>query len=290
MIRESFYDHLLYEKRYSPHTVLAYRCDLSQFEQYLKEFYETESDELVTHSMIRSWLASLIESGRSARSANRKLSSLKTYYKYLLRQGLISTNPVRLSTTIKTSDKLPSFATKSEMKRALAISDDDDSFSRKRDVTVLEIFYSTGMRLAELEYLKPGDVNFSSQTIKVTGKRNKQRIIPVSEFLLNEIQSYCKLREGIVLPGVEELIINDKGEKASRGYYSAMVKKYLTLAGVTGKKSPHVLRHTFATIMMNEGADLNAIKEILGHSSLASTQVYTHTNIEKLKSIYKQAQ
>ncbi len=289
MIREIFYDHLLYEKRYSSHTVLAYRCDLTQFENYLKEFYETENEELVTNSMIRSWLASLIEEGITARTVNRKLSAVKTYYKFLLRTGLITSNPVRLSTTLKTPVKLPSFATKKEMNRALSFDSADNSFSKKRDIIVLEIFYSTGMRLAELENLKVDDINFYSQTIKVTGKRNKQRIIPVSEFLLNELKSYLTVREGIALEGVDNLIINDKGNAAKRNYFYSMVKKYLTIAGVTGKKSPHVLRHTFATIMMNEGADLNAIKEILGHSSLASTQLYTHTNIEKLKSIYKQA-
>ncbi|HLN52070.1 MAG TPA: tyrosine-type recombinase/integrase [Lentimicrobium sp.] len=289
MIRESFFDHLRYEKRYSSHTVQAYKCDLTQFENYLTEFYETENEEQVTYPMVRSWLASLIESGISPRSVNRKLSSIKTYFKYLLRLGILSSNPVRFSSSLKTTGKLPSFATKKEMERALTIESDNKSFSSQRSLIVIEIFYSTGIRLAELERLCINDIDFHSETIKVTGKRNKQRIIPVSGLMLDKLKAYLKMREEIVLPGVPELIINDKGEKANRHYFYMTVKNCLTLAGVTGKKSPHVLRHTFATLMLNEGADLNAIKEILGHSSLASTQVYTHTNIEKLKTIYKQA-
>lgn len=289
MIRESFFDYLLYEKRYSSHTVLAYKCDLTQFESYLIEMYETRDESQVTYSMVRSWLASLIDSGVSPRSVNRKLSSIKTYFKYLLRLGLISSNPVRFSSSLKTPGKLPSFASKKEMERVLTMDNDDSSFSKQRDLIVLEIFYITGMRLAELERLKITDIDFSAQSIKVTGKRNKQRIIPVSAIMLDKIKAYLRMREGVALSEVSELIVNDKGDKASREYYYRMVKNYLTLAGVTGKKSPHVLRHTFATVMLNEGADLNAIKEILGHSSLSSTQVYTHTNIEKLKSIYKQA-
>jgi len=288
MVRESFFDHLLYEKRYSSHTIEAYRCDLSQFQAYLGEIYDTDNENQITYAMIRSWLASLIEAGVSPRSVNRKLSSLKTYFKYLLRLGFIELNPVRVSVSLRTPERLPSFATKKEMEKVLKPSA-DDSFGNHRDLIVLEIFYNTGMRLAELENLKENDIDFYTKTIKVTGKRNKQRIIPVSSLLANKIKSYLDLRNEYALTGVTEFIINDKGEKASRSFIYNLVKKYLTLAGVTGAKSPHVLRHTFATLMLNEGADLNAIKEILGHSSLASTQVYTHTNVEKLKSIYKQA-
>lgn len=289
MVRESFFDHLLYEKRYSSHTIEAYRCDLEQFENYLLLTYEIDDETQVTYTIVRSWLASLIESGISARSVNRKLSTLKTYFKYLLRLDLVKTNPVKLAISLKTSGKLPSFATKKEMEKALEEDEDDQTFEKKRDHMVIETFYSTGMRLAELENLKVNDIDFYTKSIKVTGKRNKQRIIPVSDLLLGKFKSYLAMREKIALPGVLEFIINDKGEKAGRSFIYNMVKLYLTQAGVTGTKSPHVLRHTFATLMLNEGADLNAIKEILGHSSLASTQVYTHTSVEKLKSIYKQA-
>lgn len=288
MVRESFFDHLLYEKRYSALTIEAYRCDLLQFEAYLKELYETDDDTQVSHVMIRSWLASLIENKISARSVNRKLSSLKTYFKYLLKLGIIETSPVRFSSSLKTPERLPSFATKKEMEKALSLNN-EESFTNLRDIMVIETFYTTGIRLAELENLMVNDIDFYNRTIKVTGKRNKQRIIPVSDIFIGRINHYLSLREQVAQHSVMELIINDKGEKASRSFIGKLVKEYLTLAGVTGARSPHVLRHTFATLMLNEGADLNAIKELLGHSSLASTQVYTHTNVEKLKSIYKQA-
>lgn len=323
MVRETFFDHLQYEKRYSSHTIEAYRCDLLQFSDYLKHTYEVENENQVTSVMIRSWLASLIEAGRSARSVNRKLSSLKTYFKHLLRLGLIVTNPVRLSTSLRIPERLPSFATKKEMERALDPGtgnrgtghretghretgnlgtvnrdtenretenrDTEITFSKRRDLIVLEVFYSTGMRLAEFDNLLLNDIDFYTKTVKVTGKRNKQRIIPVSELLIIKIKEYLAMREKVALPGENHFIINDKGNKAGRVFIYNLVKDYLTLAGVTGSKSPHVLRHTFATQMLNEGADLYAIKELLGHSSLASTQVYTHTNVEKLKSIYKLA-
>lgn len=288
MVRESFFDHLHYEKRYSILTIEAYRCDLLLFEKYLHKIYDIDDDRQVSHVMIRSWLASLIENGFSPRTVNRKLSSLKTYFKYLLKIGLIETSPVRFSSSLKTPDRLPSFATKKEMEKALFF-EGQETFSKIRDIIVLETFYTTGIRLAEIENLMVDDIDFYSKTLKVTGKRNKQRIIPVSEVYLRRISQYLSLREKTVQVGVMEFIINDKGEKASRNFISKIVKEYLTLAGVTGARSPHVLRHTFATLMLNEGADLNAIKELLGHSSLASTQVYTHTNIEKLKTIYKQA-
>ncbi len=345
MVRETFFDQLQYEKRYSSHTIEAYRCDLLQFSDYLKHTYEVENENQVTSVMIRSWLASLIEAGRSARSVNRKLSSLKTYFKYLLRLGLIETNPVRLSSSLRIPERLPSFATKKEMERALnpntisrntanralkntdttdrdikkkntvnrhtehrniEIEDKEDldtankhrdnenrdteiTFSKRRDLIVLEVFYSTGIRLAEFDNLLINDIDFYTKTVKVTGKRNKQRIIPVSELLIIKIKDYLAMREKVALLGENHFIINDKGVKAGRVFIYNLVKEYLTLAGVTGSKSPHVLRHTFATQMLNEGADLFAIKELLGHSSLASTQVYTHTNVEKLKSIYKLA-
>lgn len=289
MIRESFFEHLLYEKRYSAHTIEAYKCDLLQFRDYLNTHYEITDDRQVVYVMVRSWLASLIEEGISPRSVNRKLSSLKTYFKYLMRNGIIEINPVRSSNSVKIPQRLPSFATKKEMERALNVAGSGEEFSSKRDLLVLEIFYSTGIRLAELEHLSESDIDFYAKTIKVTGKRNKQRIIPVTDLLLGRIKAYLRMRASVALEGVNELIINNKGLKAGRSLISNIVKQYLTSAGVTGNKSPHVLRHTFATLMLNEGADLNAIKELLGHSSLASTQVYTHTNVEKLKSIYNQA-
>lgn len=288
MIRESFFDHLLFEKRYSPHTVEAYRLDLTQFSKYLDDVYQTTSLNDITYLMIRSWLASLIESGVTPRSVNRKLSTLRTYFKYLLRNGAIKSYPIKGSLSLKIASHLPSFATRNQMEKALDV-EDDGTFSTHRDLMIMIMFYSTGMRIAELENLKVNDIDFANLSLKVTGKRNKQRIIPISEILADKLRAYIEQRQAIAYPEVENLIINDEGLKAARTLYVKTVKAYLSEAGVSGRKSPHVLRHTFATLMLNEGADLNAIKEILGHSSLASTQVYTHTSIEKLKLIYNQA-
>lgn len=289
MVRERFFDYLQYEKRYSSHTVVAYRNDINQFSTYLQETYEVNEVTEVTHQMVRSWLASLIENGFSARSTNRKLSSLKTFYKYLLRNNLIKSNPVRMSTFLRVPERLPSFATEQEMKRSLKEESDDSSFQSQRDFLVLHIFYHTGIRLSELIGLKVRDIDFYNKSIKVIGKRNKERFIPVSAILLDKISRYLEMRTKVVIPGVEKLIVDDNGMEIKSSYVAKIVKEALTKAGVTGKKSPHVLRHTFATLLLNEGADLNAIKEILGHSSLASTQVYTHTSVEKLKEVYNQA-
>lgn len=252
------------------------------------QVYEIKEEGHVTRNMIRSWLAHLIEKGNSARSVNRKLSALKTYFKYLLRLELIDSNPVSVSVSLRTPGRLPSFATIKEMERALKPSG-EASFANQRDLLVIEIFYSTGIRLSELMQLKTSDIDSYSLSIKVTGKRNKQRIIPISQKLFNKINDYLSAREQIVVEGTFELIINDKGQMANRVFITKIVKNYLGKAGVTGKRSPHVLRHTFATHMLNEGADLNSIKELLGHSSLATTQVYTHTNVERLKLIYEHA-
>ncbi len=288
MIRENFLDHLEYEKRYSSHTIEAYRNDLNQFASYLIENYEVSNLAEATGTMVRSWLASLLEIGLSPRSTNRKLSSLKTFYKFLLRNGIVKTSPVRMSTTLKIPQRLPSFVTEQEMLKSLE-DKGDLSFHRLRDLTILYIFYHTGIRVSELRGLKIHDVDPYNQSIKVIGKRNKERIIPVSGILLGKINEYLSKREEIALPGTNSLIVDDNGQPITGAYISEMVKDALTKAGVTGKKSPHVLRHTFATLMLNEGADLNAIKEILGHSSLASTQIYTHTSVEKLKTVYNQA-
>lgn len=289
MVKERFFDYLQYEKRYSSHTVVAYRNDINQFSSYLQESYEVNEASEVTHQMVRSWLASLIENGLSARSTNRKLSSLKTFYKYLLRNGLIKSNPVRMSTYLRVPERLPSFATEQEMRKSLKESGDENDFRDQRDLLILHIFYHTGIRLSELIGLKLRDVDFYNKSIKVIGKRNKERIIPVSALLLDKISRYLNMRKEIVLSGVDKLIVDDNGIEIKSSYITKIVKEALTKAGVTGKKSPHVLRHTFATLLLNEGADLNAIKEVLGHSSLASTQVYTHTSVEKLKEVYNQA-
>ncbi|PKP03586.1 MAG: integrase [Bacteroidetes bacterium HGW-Bacteroidetes-9] len=289
MIRDSFYLYIQLEKRFSAHTVAAYKSDLTQFGDFISNTYGIISDGEVTFDMIRSWLASLIDSGLASRTVNRKLSSLKAYFRYLLKEELIAVNPVSKATSLSIPSRLPVYASVSEMETMLHLSEKENSFGLKRDLLIIEILYSTGIRLAELIGLKINDLDRSALTIKVTGKRNKQRIIPVSEELIVLIDEYLKSRSEIARPGVSEIIVTDQGKKAYPVFIYRKVKHYLSLAGVRGVKSPHVLRHTFATHMLNEGADLNAIKELLGHSSLAATQVYTHNSIEKLKSIYKLA-
>jgi integrase/recombinase XerC len=289
MIRDSFYQYIQSEKRYSIHTVAAYKSDLLQFEDYLTAAYGISADTDISYSMIRSWLASLVDDGITSRSINRKLSTLKAYFRFLMKEGLISSNPVSKAVSLSIPSRLPAFASVSEMESILCTPLVDDDFGIRRDLLVIEILYNTGIRLSELINLRLQDVDRGSMTIKVTGKRNKQRIIPVTRQLVGLIDDYLKIREPLVKAGVREIIVTDQGKKAYPVFIYRKVKYYLTLAGVRGVKSPHLLRHTFATHMLNEGADLNAIKEILGHASLAATQVYTHNSIEKLKSIYKLA-
>lgn len=289
MIRDSFYQYIQSEKRYSIHTVAAYKSDLVQFEDYLTAAYGISADTDISYSMIRSWLASLVDDAITSRSINRKLSTLKAYFRFLMKEGLISSNPVSKAVSLSIPSRLPVFASVSEMESILCTPQVDDDFGIRRDLLVIEILYNTGIRLSELINLRLQDVDRGSMTIKVTGKRNKQRIIPVTRQLVGLIDDYLKIRESLVKAGVREIIVTDQGKKTYPVFIYRKVKHYLTIAGVRGVKSPHLLRHTFATHMLNEGADLNAIKEILGHASLAATQVYTHNSIEKLKSIYKLA-
>ncbi len=289
MIRDSFYDYLLLVKRYSLHTLNAYKTDLLQFQEYCDNSYNLTDDAQVTYPIVRSWLASLVDSGLSARSINRKLSSLKVYFRYLLKEGFISENPLLRATSLGMPSRLPVFVSRNEMAAALNEGNGKISFNEKRDMLIVEILYCTGIRLSELINLRVNDLDHAAATIKVTGKRNKQRIIPVTPSLIALIDEYIGLRSAVVSPGVSEIIVTDQGKKAYPVFIYRKVSRALEAAGVKGRRSPHVLRHTFATHMLNEGADLNAIKELLGHSSLAATQVYIHISIEKLKSIYKLA-
>lgn len=289
MVISYFLDNLQFVKRYSAHTMRAYRSDLDQFVEYLKSDYEIDSPTEISQAIVRSWLASLIDSGLSHSSVNRKLSTIKAYFNFLVREGHLKTNPAVRVHTLKIPKKLPISASKVEMRNVLEPVYDDISFKKKRDLLIIELFYSTGIRLSELINLKVFDVDRQLMTIKVTGKGNKQRHIPITSQLISCIDEYLPLREDIVSEGVREIIVTDRGKKAYPVFIYRVVTKYLGESGMKGRKSPHVLRHTFATHMLNEGADLNAIKELLGHSSLAATQVYTHVSVEKLKSIYKLA-
>lgn len=290
MTLASFYHTLKFEKRCSPHTVNAYQTDIEQFVEYLSSQYALSSPDEATQAIVRSWLAKLVDEGLTSRSINRKLSALKAYYNHQLRLGEMKTNPASRVNTLKIPKRLPVSVSKAEIHSALYSQDEHETdFSIRRDHLILELLYGTGIRLSELTGLKISDVDFGSQTIKVTGKRNKQRIVPLGNKLLEVIQAYLEERKKLAETGTEEIILTDKGKKAYSVFIYRTVTRYLGEAGVKGRKSPHVLRHTFATHMLNAGADLNAIKELLGHASLAATQIYTHVSVEKLKSIYKQA-
>ena len=285
---QSFIHYLQYEKRFSKHTITAYEGDLKQFFTFLEEQYDLKAIENIPHGVIRSWIVNLMELKITPRSVNRKISTLKTFYKYLLRQGLLKENPMLKIQAPKTSKRLPVFVEEDKMEHLLNNIPFKDDFEGKRDKLMLEMFYASGMRLSELIQLKLTDINLSSGTLKVLGKRNKERIIPIAQALRHQIEGYLSDRNQVTQKE-ERFFCSESGKGMYEKQVYRLVNKYLTLVSTIDKKSPHVLRHTFATHMLNNGADLNAIKEILGHASLSATQVYTHNTIEKIKHIYKQA-
>jgi integrase/recombinase XerC len=299
MEKGKFIDYIQYEKRYSPHTVSAYRNDLDQFFSFLNIQYNISDIRDVTHPMIRSWLVHLMEEKISPRSVNRKLTTLKSFYKFLLKEGRVSINPMRKIISPRTSKKLPSFVEKEKMAMLFETINFGAGFPALRDRLILEILYATGMRLSELINLKETDIDFHQSTLKVLGKRNKERLIPFSNKFADLLKIYLQGKK-IYLENAEFqrssgnlddtwLIITDSGKKSYPRFIYRAVTKYLSQVTTLQKISPHVLRHTFATHLLNNGAELNAVKELLGHANLSATQVYTHNTIEKLKTIYKQA-
>ncbi len=283
----NFIQYISREKGYSELTVKAYQNDLNAFAGFLKDNYDIDNPGKVDYDIVRSWIIKLLEEGKSNSSVNRKLSSLKSYFNFLLKTGFIKSNPVKRIKSLKMPSRLPGFIREDSMKKVFDDFDKNDFFSY-RDFLVLELLYVTGIRLSELINLKEDDVNFTENVLKVTGKRNKQRIIPFSEKDKEDIIRYMNFKKSMFEKRSPYLIVTDKGEKAYEKMIYRIVSKYLS--GYTStKKSPHVLRHTFATHMLNNGSDLNTIKEILGHANLSATQVYTHNTIEQLKSIYNHA-
>ncbi len=291
MFKDKFIDYIQFEKRYSPNTLVAYNKDLDQFLDFVEERYNITSIGEINHQVIRSWLVELMENGLTARSVNRKLTTLKSFYKFLLKEGSVSENPMSKISSPKVSRRLPYFIEQEKM--ALLFTEDyfSDDFSGLRDRLILEIFYNTGMRLSELVNLKHQDIDLARNIVKVLGKLNKERIIPFGDNLkILLIQYIEKKQKETDKPEVfSYFLVTDKFKQLYSKYVYNVVHKYLSLVSTLEKRSPHVLRHTFATHMLNNGADLNAIKELLGHSSLAATQVYTHTTIEQLKTIYNKA-
>lgn len=286
---QSFLDFLKYEKRYAVHTLLSYEKDLHDFVRYLADIYEIESPAQVTTAMIRSWLASLKERALSPRSINRKLSALRSWFKYLTRLEKIRRNPVLSVQGMKSGKRLPVYVERRAMDTLLHQLDFPDTFSGRTERLILELLYETGMRRSELIQLKTRNIDWSAAHLKVLGKGNKERILPLSPRLLEKIKTY--LAEKAKLPQSDPafLLVTPGGRKLYDQYVYRVVKKWLSVITTADKKSPHVLRHTFATHLTNNGADLNAVKELLGHAGLAATQVYTHNSIAQLKSIYEQA-
>jgi integrase/recombinase XerC len=287
---DSFLDYLRLERNYSDKTIESYRNDLTQLEQFIKESPDTDLEmENAGHEEIREWIVWLMENGYNANSVNRKLSALRSFYKYLLKRGVISVDPMRKISCLKKSKPLPYFLKEDEANAAIDGIDYEDNFIGQRDRMIIEMFYATGIRESELINLDDADINLDSSTLKVTGKRNKQRIIPFDEELKSDIQHYIYMRNNEVVRDCDALFTTGEGKRLNAHAVYSLVKKNLSKVTALKKRSPHVLRHTFATAMLNNEAELNAVKELLGHESLATTQIYTHTTFESLKKTYKQA-
>ena len=285
MYKEKFIDYLLSEKRFSKHTITSYTADIEQFILFLLHKYQIkENISEVSFQLVRSWVASLLEEGVLPRSVTRKISTLRTYFKFLIREEYIFENPMLKVVSPKSKKRLPLFVEEDKIESLLNEIDFDDGFIGERDKLIIEFFYVTGVRVSELINIRISDINIADNIVKVLGKRNKERLIPLS------IGSKEKLQYFIEKYDIKDyLFTNIEGKKVYTKLVYRVVKRYIGKISSINKKSPHILRHTFATHMLNNGADINAIKELLGHANLSATQIYTHNTIEKLKSVYKQA-
>ena len=288
---DGFIDYLKFEKRNSFHTLQSYRIDLEQFFAFCAEISDDNIEIcILNHKIIRKWIVHLIDTGLTGSTVNRKISSLKSYYRFLRKENCINQNPMDKIIASKTSKKLPTFIDKNNINNFLDNYEFANNFEDQQNRLILEMFYATGIRRAELINMKEKDVDIDKKLLKVVGKGNKQRIIPVSNKLLKIINEYLLLKKELFTSNQSEYLFQTKkGEKLYDKFVYRIVNKYLQAVTTIDKKSPHVLRHTFATHLLNNGADLNAIKELLGHSNLSATQIYTHNTFEKLKNIYKQA-
>ena len=283
-----FLQHLRFEKRYSPHTLLAYQKDLEQFDNYLTKEFSFNELKLITHFHIRGWLAGMKGDKQTARTINRKISSLNSYYKYLLKHGYTEKNPVRQLHAQRLPERLPVYLKETETHNLLEEIQFEEGFAGFTDRLICELLYATGIRRNELQQLKESDIEWSLNQIRILGKGNKERLVPVSPALLDTIRDYIQEKRKLEVHDNIYLLNLESGEPVYAVYIYRVVKKYVGQTTTLQKKSPHVLRHTFATHLLNNGANIQAIKELLGHSSLAATQVYTHNNIDKLKEIHRQ--
>ena len=288
-LAQSFFSYIEFEKRYSKHTLEAYKSDLEQFTLFLAK-NESNDAPFATHHDIRNWIVSMMEQKVTARSINRKISTLKSFYKFLMRKGEIKKSPLSKVQSPKTSKRLPVFVELPGIEKLLKEVEFPEGYVGLRDKMIIELFYGTGIRRNELIHLKETDVDTYNAQIKVLGKGNKERIIPIHPGLRASIKNFVEEKKRLLETHSEPyLILSEKGNKMKPTEVYHIVNKYLNMVTTVDKKSPHVLRHSFATHLMNNGADINAVKELLGHTSLAATQVYTHNTIDKLKEIYRQA-
>lgn len=290
MAFKSFTDYLALEKNYSQHTITAYLNDLESFALFVEQEFQLNTINEVNYALIRQWIVTLVETGISNRTINRKISALNSYYKFLLKTKTIVANPLAKHKALKTSKKIQIPFSEIEINTALDELQYDDSFEGVRDRLIIELFYSTGMRRIELVQLKLSDIDGSQQTIKVLGKRNKERIVPLLHTVVQSINRYLEARSTLVkIHDKDHLLLTKKGEKIYETLVYRIINNYFSKASSKVKRSPHILRHSFATHLLNQGADLNAVKELLGHSSLAATQIYTHNSIAELKKVHQQA-
>ena len=285
---QNFIHFLRFEKRYSSHTVTAYTTDIEQFRVYLSDSFGLEDLKLVTHFHIRSWLAAIKDDKQTARTINRKMASLSALYKYLMKTGVLEKNPVRQLHAQRLPERLPVYLKEKETEFLLTELQFEEGFKGMTDKLICELLYDTGIRRNELLLLKESDVVWSRKQIRILGKGNKERLIPVSEVLLDTIRTYIEEKKHQPYYDATYLLNLQNGMPVYAMYIYRIVNQYLALTTTQKKKSPHVLRHTFATHLLNNGANIQAIKDLLGHSSLAATQIYTHNNIDKLKEIHRQ--
>lgn len=287
---QSFLDYLKFQKRYSQHTIISYQNDLKDFFDFIEDRYGVLSLPEISTTLIRTWLAGLKQNKIASKSINRKISTLKSFFKYQLKKETIVVSPMATIVSLKVSKRLPSFIEEKEIDTLFHHVEFPDTWEGKTNRLLMQIFYQTGMRLSELINLKESQIDKSNSNIKVLGKGNKERIIPVNNELLSDVFNYITEKKNKV-ENVDTLylLINEKGKKLQPKYVYNKVKEYLGYVTTNQRKSPHILRHSFATHLTNNGADINAVKELLGHSSLAATQIYTHNSIEKLKDIHKKS-
>jgi integrase/recombinase XerC len=286
----SFFGYLSLERRYSKHTLAAYQSDLSQFIRFVTEEQCLSSVSELRHSHIRAWVVSLMEAGQSPRSINRRLSCLKSYFKLLKKRGFIEKDPMKKVVAPKTGKRLPVYVQEGQMAAVFKLPEFPEGFQGTQDRLILEILYATGMRRSELSNLKTTDLDLGRQVFRVKGKGGKERLAPFAAYLNDQLEAFLEARSK-AFPATDQpwLLLNRKGEQMRPESIYYVVHKYLSMFTTAEQSSPHVLRHTFATHLSNRGADLNVIKELLGHSNLAATQIYMHNSIERLKKVYDQA-